>query len=66
VIHNIYAPEGTVYSVHYYDGTDDILVGNYNTSLFNLQLHATNGTYVRVRNDSGASAILAADGMTTK
>ena len=66
VIHNVYAPEGSAYSIHVYDGTDDILVGNFITSALNLQLHATNTNYVRVRNDSGAAAIMSLDGFTTK
>lgn len=66
VIHNIYAPEGKAFSVHVYDGTDDILVCNCVTSLYNLQLHSTNGSYIRVQNNSGGAIIMSADGMTTK
>lgn len=66
VIHNVLVPEGTAWSLHAYDGTDDILIGRYTTSLFNMQLHATNGSYYRALNDSGAAAIMSCDGMTTK
>jgi hypothetical protein len=66
VIHNIYAPDGSAFSIHIYDGTDDINIGSFVTSALNLQLHATNSSYVRVQNNSGASIIMSADGMTTK
>lgn len=66
VIHNIYTVEGSKYSIHVYDGTDDILVATLYSSAFNLQLHATNASYVRVQNQSGAAMIMGADGMTTK
>jgi len=66
VIHNITIPEGTAAELYHYDGTDTILVMSFNSALFNLQLHATNGTWYRVKNVSGASRIYGADGMTTK
>lgn len=66
VIHNIYVPEGTAIEVYYYDGSDTILHMSTYTSLYNLQFHCTNGVYIRVKNVSGSSAIMAADGMTTK
>jgi len=66
VIHNITIPEGTLAELYHYDGADSILVMSFNSSLFNLQLHATNGTWYRVKNVSGASRIYGADGMTTK
>jgi len=65
VIHNILVPEGTAWSLHAYDGTDDILIGRYVTSLFNMQLHTTNGSYYRALNDSGAAAIMSVDGIVT-
>lgn len=66
VVHNVSVPEGKTFEVHYYDGTDDILVGTFTTSLWNLQLHCTNANYYRVKNVSGGSIIMGADGMTTK
>ena len=66
VIHNITIPEGTAAELYHYDGTDTILVTAFTSALFNLQLHATNGTWYRVKNVSGASRIYGADGMTTK
>jgi len=66
VIHNITIPQGTAAELYHYDGTDTILVMSFNSALFNLQLHATNGTWWRVKNVSGASRICGADGMTTK
>ena len=65
VIHNVFAPEGKAFTIHVYDGTDDILVSSHISSALNLQLHATNGSYVRVQNNSGGSIIMAADGMYT-
>jgi hypothetical protein len=66
VVHNIYVPEGTAVELYYYDGTDTIKHWSGNTSLYNVQFHCTNTEYIRVKNVSGASAILAADGMFTK
>jgi len=66
VVHNIYIPEGTPVELYYYDGTDTIKHLTAFSSLYNVQFHCTNGTYIRVKNVSGAAAILAADGMTTK
>lgn len=66
VIHNITIPAGTAAELYHYDGTDSILVMAFTTSLMNLQLHATNSVYYRVKNVSGASRIYGADGMTTK
>jgi len=66
VVHNIYAPEGSAYELYYFDGTDtikfdhDAAVGRNN-----VQYHVTNGSYVRIKNVSGSSAIFAADGMYT-
>jgi hypothetical protein len=66
VIHNITIPEGWAAELYHYNGTDSILVMSFISSLFNLQLHATNSVYYRVKNVSGASRIYGADGMTTK
>ena len=66
VVHNIYLPEGTKCELYYYDGADTIKHLTTYTSLYNTQFHCTNGSYIRVKNVSGSSAILAADGMTTK
>lgn len=66
VVHNVYLPEGTKVELYYYDGTDTIKHLTTYTSLYNVQFHCTNSVYIRVKNVSGASAILAADGMTTK
>lgn len=66
VVHNIYLPEGTKVELYYYDGSDTIKHLTTYTSLYNVQFHCTNSVYIRVKNVSGAAAILAADGMTTK
>ena len=66
VVHNIYVPEGTAIEVYYYDGTDTIKHMTTYTSLYNVQFHCTNTEYIRVKNVSGAAAIMAADGMFTK
>ena len=65
VLHNVLVPAGKAWSLHIYDGTDDILVGSFVSSLFNVQLHCTNGVYYRARNDSGGSIIMASDGIYT-
>lgn len=66
VVHNISVPEGTKVEIYQYDGTDSIKVSTSYGSLWNMQLHCTNSVYYRVKNVSGAAAILGADGMTTK
>lgn len=66
VIHNVNVPEGTTVELYHYDGTDSIKVITTAGSLFNMQLHATDTVYYRVKNVSGAAAILSAEGMVTK
>lgn len=68
VIHNVYVPEGTAVEFEYFDGTNLISFDSDDVdgSRFNQNWHATNGTWVRVKNVSGAAAFLAADGMVTK
>jgi hypothetical protein len=68
VIHNIYAPTGSAYEVYYSDGTNNILVLSMPTGggALNLQHHCSNSYYVRVKNTSGSTVYLSADGMTTK
>jgi hypothetical protein len=68
VIHNVYVPEGTAVEFYYYDGTNSILFDSDSVdgSRYNQNWHVVNGTRVRVKNVSGASAFLAADGIVTK
>jgi hypothetical protein len=66
VVHNVYLPEGKKCELYYYDGTDTIKHLTTYSSLYNVQFHCTNAVYIRVKNVSGAAAILAADGMVTK
>lgn len=66
VVHNVTIPEGAKCELYHYDGADSILVATTYGSLLNMQLHCSNDTYYRVKNMSGAAAILGADGMTTK
>lgn len=66
VIHNINVPEGTKIELVHYDGTDSITVWTGYGSLWNMQLHATDTVYYRVKNISGAAKILSAEGMVTK
>ena len=67
VIHNIHVPEGSAWELYRTDGTNpikidhDAAVGRYN-----LQLHATNAQYYTLKNVSGATIFVAADGMVTK
>lgn len=66
VVHNINVVAGTAHELYHYNGTDSILVMSFNTSLMNLQLHCTNSVYYRVKNVSGATRFISAEGMTTK
>jgi hypothetical protein len=66
VIHNIgYAGAMELY---YYDGTNQVLVDTDATagSRLGLFLHCTNAKYYRIKNISGGTVYLCADGMTTK
>lgn len=68
VIHNVYVPEGSAVEFYYYDGTITIKFDSdaVDGTRFNQNWHATNGTYVRVKNVSGGALIIAADGIVTK
>lgn len=68
VIHNVYVPLDVDVEFYYYDGTNSILFDSdaVDGTRYMLNLHVTNGTRVRVKNVSGASAYLAADGIVTK
>lgn len=68
VIHNVYAPLGSAVELYRYDGTNSIL---YDSSAadgtrYNMQFHCTNATRLRIKNVSGGTIFLAADGMVTK
>jgi hypothetical protein len=68
VIHNIIVPTGAAMELEFYDGTnlikcdEDAVFG----SRFGLQLHCTNAKYYRVKNVSGGTVFLAADGVRTR
>lgn len=68
VIHNIYVATGSAYEVYYSDGTNNILALSMPAggAALNLQMHCSNTYYVRVKNTSGSTIYLSADGMTTK
>ena len=68
VIHNVYVPEGKAVEFEYFDGTNIILFDSdaVDGTRFMVNWHATNGTRVRVKNVSGGTVFLAADGIVTK
>lgn len=68
VVHNVYVAAGSAYEVYYSDGTNNILALSMPAggAALNLQMHCSNTYYVRVKNTSGSTIYLAADGMTTK
>jgi hypothetical protein len=68
VVHNIYVGTGVAYEVYYSDGTNNILALTMPSGggALNLQMHCSNSFYVRVKNTSGGTVYLAADGMVTK
>ncbi len=68
VIHNVYVPLGTEVEFYYYDGSITIKfdADDVDGTRYMVNWHATNGTYVRVKNISGGAAVLSADGIVTK
>jgi len=68
VIHNVLVDGGVAVEFYYYDGTNSIRfdTDSVDGTRYHLNLHATNGTRVRVKNVSGGTVFLAADGMVTK
>ena len=67
VIHNIYGAADC--EVSRYDGTDESLIDTSPTVgrwWSNLQLHLTNGQYLRIRNINAASKVIGYDGVVTK
>lgn len=65
VVHNIYYA-GAV-ELYYYDGTNSILFDSDATAggRLNLTHHCSNTKYVRIKNVSAGSILIAADGMFT-
>lgn len=65
VVHNIYYA-GAV-ELYYFDGTNSILFDSDATAggRLNLRHHCSNTKYVRAKNVSGGSILIAADGLFT-
>ena len=68
VIHNVYVPVGTDVEFEYFDGTNIIKFDEdaVDGTRFMVNWHVTNTSRVRVKNVSGGTAFLAADGIVTK
>lgn len=68
VIHNVLVDRGVAVEFYYYDGTNSILfdADSVDGTRYMLNLHVTNGTRVRIKNVSGGTIFLAADGIVTK
>lgn len=68
VIHNVYVPEGVAVEFEYFDGTNVILFDSDSVdgTRFMVNWHATNSVRVRVKNVSGGTIFIAADGIVTK
>lgn len=68
VIHNVYGPTGSAYTLAWTDGSNPVtfLSMPAGGGALNLQCHVTNTRYLLLTNTSGATAYFAADGMTTK
>ena len=67
VVHNIYMPEGAAYELYWYDGTNTLKIDHdAAVGRTNMQFHCTNGKWIRIKNTSGASQNIGADGMFTK
>lgn len=65
VVHNIYVPSGSAVEYYWYDGTNSIKFDSDTVGRDNQQYHVTTTVYVRVKNVSGGSIYLGADGMGT-
>lgn len=67
IIHNIYYDQG---SIEYYkaDGTNELLFDQDSSSggRLGIQIHCTNGQWVRLKNMGSASVLIAYDGVQTK
>ncbi len=68
VIHNVYVDEGVAVEFEYFDGTNIILFDSdaVDGTRFMVNWHVTNSIRVRVKNVSGGTVYLAADGIVTK
>lgn len=68
VVHNVYVPEGKKVEYYWYNGTDSTLFDTdaADGTRYGMQFHCTNTIYVRVKNVSGGTIFIGADGMTTK
>ena len=68
VVHNIYVATGSAYEVYYSDATNHILALSMPSggAAMNLQMHCSNSYFVKVKNTSGSTIYMSADGMTTK
>ncbi len=68
VIHNVYVPLDIDVEFYYYDGTNSILfdADAVDGTRFMVNWHVTDTTRVRVKNVSGGTVFLAADGIVTK
>ena len=68
VIHDVYGPTGSAWTLAYTDGSNPItfLSMPAGGGALNLQCHVTNGKYLLLTNTSGATAYFGADGMVTK
>lgn len=68
VVHNIYVATGSAYEVYYSDATNHILALSMPAggAALNLQLHCSNTYFVKVKNTSGSTIYMSADGMVTK
>jgi hypothetical protein len=65
VIHNIGVPGGA--ELHFFDGTNDVLVGTVTSNgWFNQAYHITQTKRYRVKNTSGSTVFMYADGIYTK
>lgn len=64
VIHNLgLPPAASGYELHTYDGSTSTLVDTLDGSVYNVLLHCTNTKRWRVKNVSGGSLVLMADGV---
>ena len=68
VIHNVYVPLNAAVEFYRYNGTDSILfdASQADGTRYNMQFHCNNTVRFRVKNVSGGTVFISADGMVTK
>lgn len=63
VVHNIIAPSGCPIELRFGSSTADVLVDAATTSIMDVHLHMSHDVYYKIKNQSGATALIGYDGV---